>query len=127
MDAHRRAVGIANPDAVAFRKRVRIAAAIADPARELLEVVVVRAEAQVLQPLRFPVAVHDAPAVRVARRAELEARTFAADVEAERLVKARGFGEIRHAECEAIERMDAEHIAAARKSGLWRGGSGHLV
>ncbi len=112
-DLERGAVRIADPDAAAVGQRMRFArAGGAQPPREPLEILVVGAEAQVLQPLRAAVRVHAAPAMRVAVRVQVEAIAVAARIEPEGAVEALGRREVGHAEREAVERMHAERVRA---------------
>ncbi len=59
-----------------------------------------------------------APAVRMPLRVEVEAIAVAADVESEGAVEAFGLREIRDAEREPIERMNAQRVRTAKRGGL---------
>ncbi len=94
-------------------------AARVDPLPERFEVLLVRAEAQELQPLGIAVGVNGSPAVRMTVGIQLETVTAAPGVEAERAIEPLGRSEVRHAEGEVIERMNAQHVIAARRDALF--------
>src|SRR6185503_12251254 len=107
---------------------MRLCAAGGAKARgERFEIVVVSAEAKILDLLRPAVREHAPPDVRVDAGGEVQPVAIPLNVETEAAIKALGSLEVGHAENEPIERMHAQRIGAPEDGGLrihrqpWRG------
>ena len=83
--------------------RLASAALVADPPANRVEILVVRAEAQVLDSFPLAVRVHGSPAMRIAHGAKIESIAFALHIEPECRVEAGGLCKVRDREHEPVE------------------------